>query len=223
MRFRHPFGIASRTIQLSRIARVSGITLLLVVSLLAGGANARAQCPDGSWSGPASWGVQIPGTSCFVTTYYCWKNNPDGSISFIITAIVAPNTSPCSTLTPQQIVSGAISGFWVNPPVPVGVVIQPCGQGPTIVYAFTTSPCWHENSSGLPIEYGNNPYQNSTTFLSCGDGSCVTSCQYCQVGGHIVEVSCSTQLGLSGNCAEPPTDGPILMDVCYDLNPCHVN
>jgi hypothetical protein len=209
----------------SALFRAIAVSLFLIVSVFSSLPEvSRAQCPDNTWNGPNQWAVIISGTHCIVDVYYCWKIDGAGHLEYTIEAVAAANSIDCATLTAQQIITGATSAFEADPPLQGGVTILPCGQGQTAVLKYSTSPCWHESAPGAPVEYANIgvPCVSCTWFLSCGDGACETDCEYCQdpQTHKIVEISCSTQQVLAGNCAQPPPDGHVLYDVCYALNPC---
>jgi hypothetical protein len=193
--------------------------------------NVRAQtiiCPPSTvpypgpaWTGPITFPENISGTSCSVLVTLCVRNNYAGALEYFIESVDPVSMSGCSTLTPQQIIIGAVTALEQDASVVSSQITPPpCINGGYMVVESDLAHCWEMGWPTPPPGGGGvTPF-----YVPCSGATsfCETSCEWC-VGptGGLQKSDCSSTDTFNGECSDPPVDnGPWVANTCYNIHPC---
>ncbi len=178
--------------------------------------SSRAQCPDATgpapdpatcpWT-PATTYKQVPGTSCWATVLYCWRNCSTGNQVWVYEIDPDPG-APCDALTPQQLIDGAREIGLEDACTNFG--LSPCYKGYPAQIVTTYSPsCWVAHlslTSGIQLE--------GCAAFSC---YCERTCDVCALGGGQFLVTNCHHTGV-GYCDCPPAPiTPWPIGECYSV------
>jgi Secretion system C-terminal sorting domain len=197
---------------------------LLCCGLLLVNHNARAQCPDSTGPAPnplicvwnsSSVYSEVPGTDCWDSVYFCFRNCGGDTSQIWINEVVPDPTSACDSLTPFQLLEGAetqVIVYLANEGyVPAGVL---CGYpNLNLNYITTYVPsCWERQQKPSGASFFNTcvlyppRYCQNTCQICVGNYSelSIYNCQETNVG----ICSCTTMAPLSnwelGTCYYSP-------------------
>ena len=183
-----------------------GLVALLV--LLSFPDSSRAQCPDGSWTPGGDFTITIPGSSCDIEIFYCWKLV--GGVLSTWVYEVDPKTSGCNTFTPAQLIRWG-SELAMDDPYLIWTVhgITPCSKGTTTVQKYRRT-CW---------KYQFNP-AGGPQYVACdlSDEYCLETCKACygDIGPYyVIFTDCYWQESGLPSCDLPPNIWPV--GTCYSL------
>jgi hypothetical protein len=220
-----PFRIATYRIALSRVII---LTSFLVISLLAALPEvSRAQCPDSTGPSPnpdscewhsSSVYSEVPGTDCWDSVYFCYRNCtstlPDTS-QIWISEVVPDLTSACDSLTPLQLIENAetqvVTHLAGEGYIPADVE---CGYPDLDLYYVTTyvPSCWKATAKAG----GGNVFSGCIQEPLC---YCQTTCQICVGNNEVLTIfNCQSTSVYYCGCMNVifPSSGWTL-DECYDI------
>jgi hypothetical protein len=124
-------------------------TVLMCCSVLFIQSNARAQCPTSSPPAPdpgtcpwtaASVHAQIPGTSCYVWVYYCYRSCLGYNLEVYTYEVDPDPGSACSGIDPNTLINDGKA--IANIDVMQNVFVPPCGGSQEILVDFYSPQCW---------------------------------------------------------------------------------
>lgn len=206
--------------------------MLLCCSMVLINSNARAQCPDSTGPAPnpdsVAWNQDsayfpLPGTNCFVTTYYCYRLVYD-TVQIYMGEIVPDSSLDCDSLSWTQIIDGtrdSVAAVVLTNDFPG--LTQPCFKS-EFVFTQTYEPyCWQMSE----IVGGGGPgHASSTGVFPCAlpPYNCVKTCKACwdPVLMEVVVEDCTlNNVLVETDCGPPaPPGGPTLWPP-WTLNTCY--
>ncbi len=170
--------------------------VLLSCSALFIHSNARAQCPDSTGPAPSpdsiAWNqdssyVMIPGTSCWIWEYYCWRVIPGtpNTVQGWLDGVLVDSSSDCDSLADSTLVFDAqlmLDSVVANKNPEF---VTPCIKGQYTILQVYSPQCW--------APYGGGPASHQIRIQACSAYGyyCEKQCQACfEYGVGIVISDC---------------------------------
>jgi hypothetical protein len=201
--------------------------VILCCSMLFIQTNARAQCPDATGPAPdptipggCTWNstsiyANIPGTSCNVTVYYCWRDCPGYGLEVYVYEIDPDMTPDCDAVNPLTLIYDA-NAIAENAACYNDVQVLACVKGdPKTILTTYVPACW----------WAVNKPSGGTAFEPCSAEACYCErqCQVCYTGPGYTISNCTTVGAPLCPCytadAIFPPAGQYDMSTCYTV-PC---